>query len=93
MKTRLVLMFCAVVFCLAGAASGEVLKNLTADELKAMLDKNGKPMLVDSRSAAEYSAGHIPGAVNIPPEKIGVIGSLLPDDKKTPLVFYCRGGS
>lgn len=28
--------------------------------------KNGAPQIIDYRSAEEYAAGHIPGAVNIP---------------------------
>ena len=71
--------------------SAESFKNITADELKDMLDKQTKLVLVDARPQQEFSQGHIPKAVNIPPEKVALIGKLLPTNKKTLIVFYCRG--
>jgi len=90
MKKKIVLLsiFLVVVFSLAFAES---FKNITANELKDMLDKKTKLVLVDARSGLEYSQGHIPKAVNIPPEKVGIISTLLPKNKKTLIVFYCRG--
>jgi rhodanese-related sulfurtransferase len=72
-------------------ALAESFKNITADELKAMLDKKTNLVLVDARSGLEYSQGHIPLAVNIPSEKVGLISTFLPKNKKTLIVFYCRG--
>ncbi len=66
-------------------------KNITADELKAMLDRNTKMVIVDARPGPEYSQGHIPKSLNIPPEKVGNIGAMLPKNKKTLVAFYCRG--
>lgn len=90
MKKKIVLLsiFLVAVFSLAFAES---FKNITADELKNMLDKKTKLVLVDARSGLEYSQGHIPKAVNMPPEKVGIISTLLPKNKKTLIVFYCRG--
>lgn len=72
-------------------ASAENFKNITADELKKMLDNKTKLVLVDARTDLEYTQGHIPKAVSIPPEKVEVISTLLPKNKKTLIVFYCRG--
>jgi rhodanese-related sulfurtransferase len=87
---RIVLTVVSLVFMFS-YASAENFKNISADELKKMMDKKTKMVLVDTRTGAEYSEGHIPTAVNIPPEKLAIIGTLLPKNKKTPLVFYCRG--
>lgn len=37
-----------------------------AKELHSYLDHNGKVLLLDVRTPAEYAKGHIPGAVNVP---------------------------
>jgi len=89
MNKKIVLwsIFLAAMFSYASAAS---FKNITADELKDTLDKK-TVVLVDARSGLEYSQGHIPKAVNIPPEKVGLISEFLPKNKKTLIVFYCRG--
>jgi rhodanese-related sulfurtransferase len=90
MKKRIVLVLISFIF-LFSYASAQNFKSITADELKEMIDKKKKMVLIDTRTGLEYSQGHIPEAVNIPPEKVGVMGTLLPKNKKTLIVFYCRG--
>lgn len=60
-------------------------------EVKKMMDEGENFFLVDARTPQEYAQGHIPGAVNIPPEKHRFISGLLPKNKNVPVVFYCRG--
>ena len=59
----------------------------------ARLIREGKPahILADVRTPAEYEAGHIPTAVNVP---VDVIGTTPPTEAKdTLIVVYCRSGS
>ncbi len=72
-------------------AFAENYKSISADELRKMLDKKTELFLVDARPQQEFNQGHILLAVNIPPEKVGSISTLLPKNKKTLIVFYCRG--
>lgn len=51
--------------------------------------KQKKAVFVDARSAAHFRRGHIPGAVNIPINRIVMHISDLPIDKETPLITYC----
>jgi phage shock protein E len=37
-----------------------------AKQLHSLLDRNGKVLVIDVRTPAEYARGHIPGAVNVP---------------------------
>ena len=61
---------------------------ITVDELQATM---ASVFLVDARTPAEFVQGHIPGAINVPPDKTVYISGLLPQNKAYPLVFYCRG--
>ncbi|NJD57473.1 MAG: rhodanese-like domain-containing protein [Nitrospirae bacterium] len=72
----------------AGAAD---LGMMNAEELKKTMDAKKQVTVVDARTEKEFRDGHIPMALNIPPEKVGSIGTLLPKDKKSLIVFYCRG--
>ncbi|HEY5973355.1 MAG TPA: rhodanese-like domain-containing protein, partial [Geobacteraceae bacterium] len=50
------------------------------------------PVVIDTRPRTTYDSGYIPGAVSIPLadlEKRG--GVLFPENRATPLVFYCDG--
>ena len=90
MAKKIVLIVIALVFMFSYASAGDF-KSITADELNKMLDNKTKLVLVDARPQQEFSQGHIPLSVNIPPDKVGSISTLLPKNKKINVVFYCRG--
>lgn len=48
--------------------------------------------LIDVRTTAEYAAGHIDGAVNLPVETIQA-GAMPTVTKTKPVYLYCRSGS
>lgn len=53
-----------------------------------------KPIIIDVREPAEYAAGHVNGALNIPPAQIMAGVKKLADlPKNTQLVLYCNSGS
>jgi phage shock protein E len=54
---------------------------------------NRGALLVDVRTKAEFDAGHIDGAINIPVEDIqSDAASFSSLDKARPIVVYCRRG-
>lgn len=81
------------IFFTASSVAAQEFKDITADELKKMIDGKEKMVLVDARGEMDYKQGHIPTAINIPPEKFLMIQELLPEDKDAFLVFYCRDGT
>jgi rhodanese-related sulfurtransferase len=64
------------------------LEIITRDELLARLEQ-GDLILIDVRPDAEYAAGHIPGAISTPPDRLDVALDELPDQGD--VVAYCRG--
>jgi 3-mercaptopyruvate sulfurtransferase SseA len=61
-------------------------RRVTIEELRAALEK-GTALVVDVRSADQYKAGHIKGAVWIPGNEIAARTKELPKDKL--IVTYC----
>lgn len=64
------------------------LEPVTAEQLAALM-RDGEVMLLDARPVDEYVAGHIPGAVSMPLERLRRRLSALPKDVE--VVAYCRG--
>jgi rhodanese-related sulfurtransferase len=76
-------------------------KVVTADEVAKLQTESA--LIVDTRVAAEFSDGHIKGAVNIPyrersnrsvgfdPRQDEFAVAKLPADKAAAIVFYCNG--
>lgn len=51
--------------------------------------RTGEVVVVDVRPRAEYAAGHLPDAVNVPPDELEARLADLPPGQ--PVVAYCRG--
>ena len=69
-------------------AAAQDFKNVTAEEVKQLIDQKEKMVLVDARTVGEFQDGHIPSAINIPPEKINEISRYLPENKEQLIIFY-----
>jgi len=66
----------------------DALEPIPADELLERLMK-GMVTVLDVRPVEEFDAGHLPGAINIPIDKLEKSFAKLP--KKREVVAYCRG--
>ena len=51
--------------------------------------KKGNAVFVDARSASSFNRGHIPGAVNVPINRVISTLAVLPADKSVLLITYC----
>ncbi|HSJ44192.1 MAG TPA: metalloregulator ArsR/SmtB family transcription factor [Euzebyales bacterium] len=60
---------------------------INRDELLERLRRD-EVILVDIRPEPEYAAGHLPGAISIPPDRLDQLDEL-PADRD--IVAYCRG--
>jgi phage shock protein E len=63
-------------------------------EISAAIDALQSPdtLLIDVRSAEEFASGALNGAENINHEQIAEQINVLPPDKDTAIVLYCRSG-
>jgi len=64
---------------------------VSAREAKALIEA-GDCLLLDVREPDEYAEGHIPGAVNLPLDRIRAGEELLPQDKDGLILVYCLTG-
>ena len=68
------------------------LSSINAAELQAAIDAGTPPAILDVRSESEFAAGHVPGAVNIPFQKVGSRIEDVPARADDRLVVYCGHG-
>jgi rhodanese-related sulfurtransferase/DNA-binding transcriptional ArsR family regulator len=69
-------------------AHRDQLEPVTPAELMARA-KKGLVTVLDVRPAEEYAAGHLPGAINLPIDRLESQWAKLP--KRKEIVAYCRG--
>ena len=77
-----------------GAQSEEsTYRQVNAEEAATMMEEESSYIILDVRTAQEYSEKHIPGAINIPNETIGTEDIPELPDKEQLILVYCRSGN
>jgi rhodanese-related sulfurtransferase len=66
------------------------IKKVSATEVKAAIDKKEKAIILDVRDPNEYSAGHLPGAINVSRGTLEFnVWDKVPD-KNAKVYVYCK---
>jgi rhodanese-related sulfurtransferase len=74
----------------APARAEEVAANISPADLNARVQEGKAPLIVDVRTPEEFRSGHIPGAINIPHDKIAEhVGELRSEHG---VALYCMVG-
>jgi rhodanese-related sulfurtransferase len=67
----------------------QVIKTIARDELKAKLDRRDNFLLVETLPQTAYEHVHLPGAINLPPDRVSELAPSLLPDKSADIVVYC----
>ena len=96
MTMKKIIPFLMALLLLAGcgAQSEEsTYRQVNAEEAATMMEEESGYIILDVRTAQEYSEKHIPGAINIPNETIGTEDIPELPDKEQLILVYCRSGN
>ena len=64
-------------------------RTISTKDLKGKLDRNESIRVVETLAPERYREAHIPGALNIPPDKIKELAPQLLPNKNAEIVTYC----
>ena len=78
--------------CTAPGGSANSYRQISMDEAVEMMKKESGYIILDVRRPDEYAEGHIPGAINLPNEDIGVAEIPELPNKSQLILVYCRSG-
>ena len=62
---------------------------ISTEDLKAKLDRKDPITVVETLAPERYREAHLPGALNIPPERIKELAPQLLPSKDAEIVTYC----
>lgn len=72
-------------------SSSNASASASSDSMRVLVREQGA-LLLDVRSAAEFNAGHMQGALNLPVDQVSSIGAIESDHERN-IVVYCRSGA
>ena len=84
------LVWMAITVGTASIGQAVINTDLSASELKALIESGEKVFILNPLSDLEYNEANIPGSVSIPLHQI-MSSDKLPADKQTLIVTYCLG--
>ncbi|MGI9341270.1 MAG: rhodanese-like domain-containing protein [Gammaproteobacteria bacterium] len=92
MNARFFGLLVAAVIVVAGCRADPGIDTISVSELAAQIGAASAPVILDVRTAREFDAGHVPGAINVPhteiPDRIEEISAF----KNSEVVVYCGSG-
>lgn len=62
---------------------------ISREELKQKIDRGDRFVLVETLPEYMYRQGHLPGAVNLPPDRVKEWAPGVLPDKNADVVVYC----
>ena len=66
-----------------------MVKTIYRDDLREKIDRGDKFSLVETLPNVAYQHAHLPGAINMPPDRVTELASSLLPDKSADIVVYC----
>lgn len=94
MKRIIPILMTLLLFSGCATQSAEkIYRQITMEEAITMMEEETGYIILDVRTAQEYSERHIPGAINIANESIGTEDIPELPDKDQLILVYCRSGN
>jgi rhodanese-related sulfurtransferase len=65
------------------------MKTISREELKQKIESKDNFTLVETLAETAYHHAHLPGAINLPPDKVSSQASNVLPNKDAEIVVYC----
>ena len=65
------------------------METVSREELKGKMDRGESFTLVETLQEVAYKHEHLPGAINLPPDRVGELATGLLPDKGAEIIVYC----
>jgi rhodanese-related sulfurtransferase len=62
---------------------------ISRNELREKIDRHDQFTLVETLPETAYHHAHLPGAINLPPDKVSALAPSLLPNKNAEIVVYC----
>lgn len=66
-----------------------MVKTISRDDLREKIDRHDQFILVETLPETAYHHAHLPGAINLPPDRVTELAPSLLPDKSADIVVYC----
>ena len=65
------------------------MRTISREELRGKMDRGESFILVETLPEMTYQHEHLPGAINLPPDRVKELAPQLLPDKSAEIIVYC----
>jgi rhodanese-related sulfurtransferase len=65
------------------------METISREELKGKMDRKESFTLVETLQEVAYKHEHLPGAINLPPDRVRELAPRLLPDEAAEIIVYC----
>jgi rhodanese-related sulfurtransferase len=71
----------------------DAVKEITRDSVKERIDQRDRrhTIVIETLPPEQFQHAHLPGAVNMPPDRVRELAPTLVADKQAEIITYCAG--
>lgn len=66
-----------------------MIETISRNDLKGKMDRGENFTLVETLQEVAYQHAHLPGAINLPPDRVKELATQLLPDKSAEIIVYC----
>ena len=64
-------------------------ETISREALRDRMERGERFILMETLPPYHYESGHLPGAINLPPNQVAELSSVMLPDKSAEIVVYC----
>ena len=72
---------------------GPTAHTISRDELKVLIGRGAPFVLLETLAPERFRSGHLPGAINLSPDRVKELAPTLLPDPQVDIVVYCAGAT
>ena len=80
---------CVALYLLKNGKEHLMVKTISREDLKQKIDRVDRFQLVETLPETAFHHTHLPGAINLPPDRVKELAPTLLPDKNADIVVYC----
>lgn len=66
-----------------------MVNTISRTQLQVKMERGDRFHLIETLPKPEYESAHLPGAINLPPDKVSALAPIILPDRSADIIVYC----
>jgi rhodanese-related sulfurtransferase len=66
-----------------------MVNTISRTQLQVKMERGDSFHLIETLPSADYQSAHLPGAINLPPDRVSELAPIILPDRSADIIVYC----